>query len=121
MGWRALTDIRAYVLSVELRRQFGEVLARSAVAGHRKFCEGAHEAVASPARNIAEGFGRYGRREFARFATIALASHRETQTYLEEAHERRFLTDEEFADLWALSEEATATTVGLVKSLKRHG
>jgi four helix bundle protein len=120
MAWSKVSDIEAWNLSMRLAEAFGAVLDGSPACEHRKFCEDAHDAVESPARNIAEGFGRYGHREFARFVEIAYASQLETHTNLITARRRAFISDAEYERLRALSEEAKATTVGLLKSLKRR-
>ena len=69
---------------------------------------------------IAEGYGRYGHREFANFVNIARASQLETQTNLILARDRNFLSPEEFDRIWAISEEAVAATTGLLKHLRRR-
>lgn len=106
---------------MKLRQEFGAILERSPACLDRRFCDDARDAAGSAPRNIAEGFGRYGNREFANFVSIARASLLETQTNLMIAKDRRFMTPLEFEQLWALSEEAVATTTGLLKSLRRRG
>jgi four helix bundle protein len=76
--------------------------------------------VDSVPRNIAEGFGRYGDREFARFVEIGYASLLETYTNLLLARDRRFMSLAESERLLPLYEEAKATTLGLLKCLKRR-
>jgi four helix bundle protein len=120
MGWRDVTEIRAWELSMELQRGFDAVLAREPASPDRRFCEDARDAVSSPARNIAEGFGRYGDPEFARFVSIAYGSILETRTNLQIALSRSFMSQTEFDRLWRLSNETKATTLGLLRELKRR-
>ena len=120
MGWRKASDIRAWELSMELEEQFTAVLAREPASRDRRFCDDARDAAASTARNIAEGFGRYGDVGFARFVNIAYASHLETQTNLQIALSRSFVSQTEFDRLWVISEEAKATTLGLLTTLKQR-
>src|SRR5262245_15753588 len=120
MGWNKVTDIEAWNLSMKLSKEFGAILDRPPASKDRRFCEDALDAVGSPARNIAEGFGRYNDREFARYADIAYGSHLETQTNLQAARDRQFLSAAEFNRLMELSNEAKATTLGLIKMLKRR-
>ena len=108
----------AWRLSVKLHHEFSAILDRPPASLDRRFCEDARSALASPARNIAEGFGRYGHREFARFVNIARASQLETQTNLVLALDRGFVTREEFERLSAISEEAVAATTGLLRHLR---
>ncbi len=106
---------------MELEREFSAILARSPACANRRFCDDALNAAASAPRNIAEGFGRYGDREFANFVDIARGSQLETQTNLLVAKNRRSMTDEEFKRLWEISEEMVKTTWGLLKELRRRG
>src|SRR5687768_8138593 len=118
MGWRRFTDIQAWQLSMKLQQEFDAILARQPACKDRRFCEDAGEALSSAPRNIAEGFGRYGHKDFAKFVNIARASQLETQTNLLIAQNRKYLTTEEFQKLWTLSEETVATTTGLLKYLR---
>ena len=120
MGWRRFTEIQAWQLSMKLHQEFAAILDRPPASLDRKFCDNSHDAVASAARNIAEGFGRFGDKEFANFVNIARGSQLETQTNLLIARNRKFMTTDEFDRIWALSEETVATTTGLLKCLRRR-
>jgi four helix bundle protein len=120
MGWTRFTDIEAWNLSTKLRREFDAILDRPPASLDRRFCDDARDAVGSSARNIAEGFGRRGNREFARYVDIARGSLLETQTNLITARDRGFMSEVEFQRLWKVSEEAVATTTGLANSLRRR-
>ena len=120
MGWRRFTEIEAWRLSIRLHHEFSAILDRPPAVNDRKFCEEVRRALASPARNIAEGFGRYGHREFANFVNIARASHLETQTNLILARDRKFMTTEEFERIWTISQQALGATTGLLKYLRGH-
>lgn len=50
-------------------------------------------AAVSIGANIAEGFGRYGHREFARFLAIALGSESELESHLEMAAALEYVDD----------------------------
>ena len=56
-------------------------------------------AVRSVPTNIAEGHGRFGAADFARFLTIAHGSLTELDTHLELARRRKYLSDEEWSAL----------------------
>jgi four helix bundle protein len=103
-----------------LRDDVMELIAIPAVSRHVKFCDQISDAASSVPRNIAEGFGRYTHREFARFLAIAIGSLGELQTLLDEAHARSLLDDAGFAKLHALSVRAWKATVGLKNSLGRR-
>lgn len=118
-GWRSFKEIDAWQLSMKLQSEFIPFLERPPASRNRKFCEDAIDAVSSPARNIAEGFEKYGHAEFAKFVLIAKGSLGETQTNLITAKNRRFLPPDDFERLWKLSEAAKSATTGLWRSLKR--
>jgi four helix bundle protein len=118
MGWKRFTEIEAWQLSMDLHKQVMAVLDRPPAAGDRGFCAEVRSALASAPRNIAEGFGRYGHKEFANYVNIARASVLETQTNLRLALDRKFLSAEEFERLWRLSEQTLAATTGLLKYLR---
>jgi four helix bundle protein len=104
---------------MRLRSEFDAILERNPASRDLTFCTDARDAAGSAPRNIAEGFGRFGHRECARFVSIALGSQHETQTNLMIARDRGYMSDTEFDQLGALSEETIATTVGLMKVLKK--
>jgi len=119
MPWRRFTEIEAWKLSMKLSEELQAILDRPPASYDGKFCQATRDAALSAPRNIAEGFGRFGNREFANFVSIARASLMETQTNLLFARSSHFLSNEEFKTLWDLSEEAVATTTGLLKHLRR--
>jgi four helix bundle protein len=74
-------------------------------------------AAVSVMSNIAEGFDRNSRAEFARFLSIARGSSGELRSQLYVARELEYIDDEQFARLMALSMETTRMLVSLRKSL----
>ena len=118
MGFKRFTEIEAWQLSMKLLAELDAVLERSADVSYRSFCNETRNAIESVPRNIAEGFGRYTRRDFARFVSIAKASLLETQTNLMIARSRKLVTEQEFDHLWELSEHAVAKTTALLTSLR---
>ena len=121
MGVTRFTDLRAWQLARRLKIEVDRVvLAKPEVQADRKFYEQLSDAVRSAPRNLAEGFGRFGRREFAHFTSIARASLQEVQNHLLDAFDRQYTTEAEHRSLWALSEEALACTTGLLRSLTRR-
>ena len=118
-GWKHFKEIDAWQLSMKLQREFIPFLERPPASRDRRFCQDAIDAVSSPARNIAEGFEKYGHKEFAKYALIAKGSLGETQTNLITAKDRGFISAGDFDRLWKLSEAAKATTTGLWRRLNR--
>ena len=118
MGFKRFTEIEAWQLSMKLLTELDAVLERSTDAAYRSFCNETRNAIESVPRNIAEGFGRYSRRDFARFVNMAKASLLETQTNLIIARSRKLVTEKEYEHLWEVSEYAVAKTTALLTSLR---
>ncbi len=53
----------------------------------------------SVSANIAEGFGRYGKKDKIRFYKIAMASLKETEDWLKKCKHRNLITEQEFSAL----------------------
>ena len=68
--------------------------------------------------NIAEGFGRRTRTEFAHFLNIARGSATETQSHLYVALDLNYLKQCEFDEIYRMLEEISKMTVVLAKYLR---
>ena len=88
-------DLVAWQLAVQLKELAHGYCERPAIQDDFKFRQHLVDAAASAPRNIAEGFGRVYHPEFARFAIIAKASEQEVLNHFIDAHQRRYLTDQE--------------------------
>jgi four helix bundle protein len=74
--------------------------------------------AASAPSNLAEGFGRWSHRDFARFVQIAIGSLKETRDHLIDAQARGYITTEELQQATRLAKRANAACAGLVRYLK---
>jgi len=74
------------------------------------------DAVSSAEANIAEGFGRFSKREFRHFCNIACGSLAETQCHLLVARELGFLNHED----WQPRHEQTLSALRPLHGLMRH-
>jgi four helix bundle protein len=117
-GWRDFTEIGAWQRARELKLKVDELLARPEFSRRYKFSDQLGDAARSGQRNIAEGFGRFGNKEFAQFARIAKASQVETLNHLIDALDQKLLTDEEFQQLEHQARIALKATVGLIRHLE---
>lgn len=68
--------------------------------------------------NIAEGFGRYTYRDYRQFVMIARGSLTETQNHLYTALDLKYITDEEFHQLYDLTVKIYKLLNGLITHLK---
>jgi four helix bundle protein len=76
------------------------------------------EAARSAPSNIAEGFGRFKHRDFARFVRIARSSEIELLNHLQEAFDEGYLTKEELASLEHSARKALKAANGLIRYLE---
>ncbi len=112
------TELVAWQLSDELRRLMLSIVARPAVARDFRYCDQCKGAARSAPNNIAEGFGRYRHREFARFLYIAMGSLQETRDHLIDGHNSGYITDEEYARGVRLVKRAKAACASFAEYLK---
>lgn len=117
MGAKTYRDLDAWQLADDLRAAVIALTANRPASRDFKFCDGIRDAAGSVCRNLAEGFGRRRPREFAAFARIALGSLAEVQDQLIDARHRKYLSDDDYQRLWAVSERVRQTTKALAKYL----
>lgn len=111
-------DLVAWQHSEELRQAVFEFLGTSVVARHRRFCDQIEASSSSTPSNIAEGFGRYKPRDFARFMRIAVGSLGETQNHLRRGLTDRILSQDQFDRAWPLSVRAMKASKRLLSYLR---
>ncbi len=121
MGVRRFEDLVAWQLAFDLQREVFAFTAYGPAWTDFKFREQIRDASASTTRNVAEGFGRYRPREFARFLEIARGSLQETRSHLHDALQRSYLTPREHARLVRLSDRTLGASTALLKYLRRCG
>ena len=112
------TELVAWQRANELRLFVMEVTARPNVAGDFRFCNQCKDAARSAPSNIAEGFGRWSHRDFARYLQIAIGSLKETRDLLIDAHARGYIDDEELQWSTIVAKRANAACAGLIRYLK---
>src|SRR4051812_14894961 len=95
---KEFTELVAWQLSDELRRLMLAIVAQPHVARDFKYCDQSKDAARSAASNIAEGFGRYRHKDFARFVRIAIGSLHEVSDLLIDGHERGYVTDTQLGE-----------------------
>jgi four helix bundle protein len=77
-------------------------------------------AASSVPSNIAEGKGRFSKKEYVQYLYRARGSLLEVETQLEIAHNLAFVTDERFAKLTEQIDDAGKTLNGLIKSVEKQ-
>jgi four helix bundle protein len=113
-------DLVAWQLSAELDACVFAETATGPGSRDFKWRDQIRESAGSAAPNIAEGFGRFGAREFARYLRIAIASLDETSTHLASGRARGHLTAAAHARTAALCGAARRVTTRLLNAKLRQ-
>jgi len=91
------TELAAWQLADQLRLLILEITSNPNVARDFKYCNQCKDAARSAASNIAEGFGRYRHRDFARFLRISMGLLKEVADLLIDGHHRCYINDAQLA------------------------
>lgn len=75
-------------------------------------------AAISSMNNIAEGFGRFSKKEFARFLEISSASAAEVKSIAYAAIDQEYWTEEDARLIQNKAEEVKALDLGLIRHLQ---
>ena len=87
----------------------------------RRLVDQINDSSDSAMANVAEGFGRGTQGEFVLFLGYSLGSVNETQSHLCGAYDRRYITKEEFGELFQVGTEIRKMTIGFIKSMVMPG
>ena len=86
---------------------------------HYRLIEQLESAATSVALNIAEGSGRYSRKEFIRFLYVARGSLYETVTLLTIFRQNHWIAEQQFLSIKDFSQVIVRMLSGLINSLKK--
>lgn len=102
----------------ELTREIYRVTRQGSIASDRGLTSQMQRAAVSIMSNVAEGYERDSRVEFARFLVIAKASCAELRSQIYIALDADYLTEEQFTGLMNQATEVSRIIGGLRASLK---
>ncbi|HLD60573.1 MAG TPA: four helix bundle protein [Patescibacteria group bacterium] len=91
-----LDDIAAYKRAFHLANYVWEIVIKWRAMAQRTVGEQYIEAIDSMSANIAEGFGRYGKKDKVKFYRYSFGSMYESLDWTEKARVRKLLTVEEY-------------------------
>ena len=115
-GWNDFREIVAWQYARDLKIRVDEFLERPNIKRQRKLHDQLHDAARSGPSNIAEGFGKFGNKEFGRFVRIAKGSETEVLNHLIDLRDQRLISENEMI----LSERAARKAIGAAAGLIRH-
>jgi len=117
-GWKDFKEIAAWQHARALKLQVDEFLARPEVKRKFSLADQLYNSARSAPTNIAEGFGKFGNKEFARYARIAKASEVEVLNHLIDLHDQRLITEDELMIAEHKARRALKAVVGLIRHLE---
>src|SRR5262245_29539512 len=121
MGVSRLEDLDAYQLALEFKREVYRLIDGSESARRDfKFRDQLRDSASSVARNIGEGFRRFGPAEIAHFLNIALGSLEESKVNLIDGIDRRHFTEAACAPAFLLAKRCDRATFEFHRSLQPY-
>ena len=115
MGAKTFEELRAWQYAAELSDRVVAICETPALQHDLTFRNQLRDAVQAAPRLIAEGFGRWGHREFAHYLRMARSEIFEARNDLLALQRRGTLPPEVIGDLLELSER-TARTISRLRS-----
>jgi four helix bundle protein len=118
MGAKTFEELFAWQCCSALRDKVVAVCATAPLQKDLDFRNQLRKAACATPRLIAEGFGRFGNKEFRRYLSMARAELMEVQSDLIDLEGRHLVTTECVAELKALAASALKITTRLRSSLR---
>jgi four helix bundle protein len=115
---RRYQDLDCWQLSNNLKRLVYAFIAKPPASKDFEFCDQIRRSARGAPRTIAEGFGRFRPKEFARYLEFARASLIETQNHLDDALDSQYITAEEHAGMFRLADRAIGASTRLHQYLR---
>jgi four helix bundle protein len=112
-------DIEAWKLARSLTNRIYDVTTKADFNRDYGLRDQIRRAAISIVSNIAEGYERDGDKEFLQFLFIAKGSSGEVRAQLYLAHDRAYLSDEEFSELSRKALQLSRVIAGLIKYLRQ--
>jgi four helix bundle protein len=115
---RHFSELICWQRARSLKKEVTKILKKPVFEQNQRSRDNLADAASSVRRNIAEGFGRRGHKEFARFLNISLSSLREVEDGLIECVDSDWATQDEVAEALRLCKRTTVATSRLRNAIK---
>ena len=115
---RDFEELAIFQKARELSKKIYSVTQRGEFKNDYRFVQQIHAAAGSIMDNIAEGFERTGNKEFLNFLYIAKGSCGEVRSQLIRANDVRYLTPEEYNELYTECRKLSAGIMNFIKEIK---
>ena len=110
-----LNDISAYRIAFQLSNYVWDIVIKFSPFEKDTLGKQFVKAVDSISANIAEGFGRYGKKDKIRFYRFSYGSLYESLDWNEKAKHRNLLTDEQYKYIFTILKELPKELHSLIK------
>ena len=110
-------DIMAWQKARELNKSIYDITNKPPFSKDFSLIDQIRRASVSIMANIAEGFGRKSKKEFANFLNIAYGSAAETQCHLYIALDQNYITQKDFDYLYRKTDETSKMIQGFMNYL----
>ena len=110
-----LDDVKAYKIAFHLSNYVWDIVIQWDYFAKNTLGQQFVNAVDSISANIAEGFGRYGKKDKIRFYRISFGSLKESFDWNEKAKVRRLLTKEQYTHIFGELEKLPIEINSLIK------
>jgi len=120
MGIERFEDIEAWQLARELTRKVYRLTRNPGFAKDYGLKRQIQDAAGSSMHNIAEGFDSETNAEFIRFLRYAKRSCTEVQSELYTALDEKYISQEEFEDVYEQTRRTRAAIRGFINYLKEY-
>ena len=111
-------EIEAWKKGRELTRSIYLKTRSKEFSSDRDLCNQIHRACVSITSNIAEGFESQSNPEFVRFLTYSRRSASEVKNQLYIALDERYITEDEFKQLYDSASEISKMLLGFIRYLR---
>jgi four helix bundle protein len=116
-SFKRFEDIEGWQLARSLNQRIWEILSSGRFGKDFALCDQINRAAGSAMDNIVEGFDGGSDAEFVRFLRYSQRSCSEVQSQLYRALDRSHICQQEFDELFALAEKASAKIGALIRYL----
>ena len=117
-GWKHFREIAAWQHARTLKLQVDQFLERPAIKRKYKQCDQLSDSARSGPSNIAEGFGKFGNKEFARYVRISKGSELEVWNHLIDLHDQKLISEDELIRAEQNCKKAVGAATGLIRHLE---
>ena len=112
-------DLEVWQKARKLENKIYELTETGKLSKDYKLKDQVNDASGSVMDNIAEGFGRGSRLEFIQFLTVARSSASEVQSQLYRCLDRKYISSEQFQELYNQADEVCKMITGFIGYLNK--